>query len=480
MDREFYDAVKDSINLISLPCCIFSLEKNEDGSCKEMKFFAVNNTFLGDFIILFYPDKDKSKSLSDFEKEVEGSVYSNYIPKEPKFEAFCYRAAFVKEPCHTYVDTTKMYGYWTEDYLLPIGPSDNPNIGYCQFIYTLNKNLDTGKYSTVSPDIASFTIKACLELRNEEDFHTSISVVNEDLRAYTGALGSGIITLNTENEHSEIICQSVEPNYENVRNAFAQTTYKIIQGWEKLLAKTNSIIINSEADRKLYEEQYPEWLRMLKDNGIDNVCLVPFIHKELIIGYFYLLDFDREKMSRIKETAELISFFLSSEVASHLFLERLEYLSNVDILTGVSNRNCMNIDVNELATRLEIEPHPFSVAFCDLNGLKNVNDNCGHDKGDKLIMEAAALLKEIFKGDKIYRAGGDEFTIISIDCSKEEFEKKIATLRERACDPDWIYFAIGHYSDATTGKLRLALRYADENMYKDKNAFYEKYPDKRR
>ena len=480
MDKEFYDIVKASINQITLPCCIFSLEKKADGNGLEMKFFAVNNTFLGDFIILFYPDKEKAKSLSEFEKEIEGSLYSNYIPKEPKFEALCNRAAFLKEPCHTYVDTTKMYGYWTEDYLLPIGPSDDPNLGYCQFTYTLNKSLDTGKFSSVSPDIASFVIKACLELRNEKDFHTSMSIVNDDLRTYTGALGSSIITLNTENEYSDIICESVDQNSINIKTAFSQTTYKIIEGWEKLLAKTNSIIINSKSDFQLYEKQYPAWVQILKDNGINNVCLVPFIHKGIIIGYFYLLNFDSEKMTRIKETAELISFFLSSEVASHLFLERLEYLSNVDILTGVSNRNCMNIDVNELATRLEIDPKPFSVAFCDLNGLKNVNDNNGHDKGDKLIMEAAQLLKEVFAGDNIYRAGGDEFTVISLNSTQEEFEKKIATLRLKACDPDWLYFAIGHYSDASTGKLRLALRYADENMYKDKNAFYEKYPDKKR
>ena len=89
-------------------------------------------------------------------------------------------------------------------------------------------------------------------------------------------------------------------------------------------------------------------------------------------------------------------------------------------------------------------------------------------------------IQEVFAGDNIYRAGGDEFTIISLNSTQEEFEKKIATLRLKACDPDWLYFAIGHYSDASTGKLRLALRYADENMYKDKNAFYEKYPDKKR
>ena len=52
--------------------------------------------------------------------------------------------------------------------------------------------------------------------------------------------------------------------------------------------------------------------------------------------------------------------------------------------------------------------------------------------------------------------------------------------RMRASDPDWIYFAIGYYRDETEGNLRLAMRYADEAMYKDKNAFYAAHPEKRR
>ena len=59
---------------------------------------------------------------------------------------------------------------------------------------------------------------------------------------------------------------------------------------------------------------------------------------------------------------------------------------------------------------------------------------------------------------------------------------KLATdsILEKANDPDWLCFAVGYYHDATDGDLRLALRYADERMYKDKKAFYEMHPEKRR
>ena len=140
----------------------------------------------------------------------------------------------------------------------------------------------------------------------------------------------------------------------------------------------------------------------------------------------------------------------------------------------------MNVNVDELALKLKLEPKPFSVAFFDLNGLKSINDNGGHNSGDDLLKDAAKVLTEVFPDDKIYRAGGDEFVVISLDDTEDEFLDKLSTVRKKACDPDWLNFAIGHFHDDTSGDLRLAMRYADENMYEDKNAFYEAHPEKRR
>ncbi len=251
--------------------------------------------------------------------------------------------------------------------------------------------------------------------------------------------------------------------------------------WEKLVADTNCVIIKDAHDMDHYGNLAPEWVQTLRDNNVESLVLYPLIHHGGIIGYLYITNFDVEDITRLQETIELISFFMTAEVANHLFLERLEYLSNVDMLTGVYNRNCMNVNVDELSLKLEFNPRPFNVAFCDLNGLKSINDNGGHDRGDKLLVYAADVLKEVFhdSDDKIFRAGGDEFTIISFS-SKFDFEEKIKILREKACDPDWLYFAIGYYHDEDNGNLRLAMRYADEAMYIDKDKFYDAYPDKRR
>ena len=482
MTNEKYKRLKEYLSLSPIPSAILSVEKLPDGSCGEMRFVAINEPLKKNYYEIFMCGENGQRiPFEDAESKIEGQLYNQHLPKEPNFEAVCLKAAWDGQFINTYVDTTKLYGFWTQDIINPITEkSDDPNIRFCQFSYTLNKEMDTGKFATVSPDIASFVIKSCLELRNEKKFHESIENVTRDLRQYTDSYAASIVTIDKEARTFEVVSADVRDDDKDIKKVFSEFPYEIVESWEALCQNTNDIIIKDEHDIKVLEKKAPEWVRTLRENDVESLCLVPFIHQDDIIGYLYITNFDVSSLVRIKETVELLSFFLTAEIANYFFLQKLEYLSNVDILTDVYNRNCMNTHVDELSTKLKLHPVPFSVAFCDLNGLKTINDKDGHNDGDRLLKDAANLLKEIFEDDLIFRAGGDEFTIISLESSEEEFEEKIRELREEACDPDWLCFAVGHYHDESSGNLRLALRYADERMYKDKDAYYEKHPEKRR
>ena len=485
MASNLYEQMKTLANSFTLPCAIFSVEKNTDGSCGKVRFFAINDLFTKGYYDLFAVDHDVSSiDLATFHTQIEGKPYYTQIPKEPNFEDICFRAAWGKEHIHVYVDTTKIYGFWTEDILMPISFSPNDeNVSYCIFMYTLNKEMDTGKYASIPPDVSSFVLKTCLELRNEKDFYSSMDIVTSDLREYTDSFVACILSLNKEKKTFEIISEDMRERDRlpyTVRDIFSNIPYKIVASWEKALSKTNSIIIKNTHDLNALEKKAPELVGTLKEHEVYTLALVPFIHQGEIIGYLYLTGFETENLVKVKEVIELVAFFITSEVANHLFMEKLEYLSNIDVLTGVYNRNRMNTDVDEFSTRIKLNHQPFSVAFCDLNGLKTINDNEGHSTGDRLIKDAANLLKEIFGGDDIYRAGGDEFAIISFDKTAEEFEDKIKILREKASDPDWLNFAVGYYYDSKGHSLRKAMRYADERMYKDKKEYYKFHPEKRR
>ena len=87
--------------------------------------------------------------------------------------------------------------------------------------------------------------------------------------------------------------------------------------------------------------------------------------------------------------------------------------ANLDALTGVRNKHVYL--ENEQAFNRSIskgKAEPFALVFCDLNGLKRINDTYGHAEGDEFIRQASRTIVSIFKHSPVYRVGGDEFLVI--------------------------------------------------------------------
>ena len=191
------------------------------------------------------------------------------------------------------------------------------------------------------------------------------------------------------------------------------------------------------------------------------------------------MNFNAGNAVKIKETLELTTFILGSELGSHLLLDRLKILSSKDMLTGVLNRNEMNILVDKLSKDESLDGQSVGVVFADLNGLKTMNDQQGHVAGDELLKKAANILTGIFGKENVYRAGGDEFSIIMLGASEGDLNQKVLAVREQAAKTDDVSFALGSSVQASKKDIRVAVRKADENMYEDKKRFYEANPGKK-
>lgn len=90
--------------------------------------------------------------------------------------------------------------------------------------------------------------------------------------------------------------------------------------------------------------------------------------------------------------------------------EELKYLSLHDKLTGLYNRAFFEAELNRLARGRD---YPITIFSADVDGLKLINDTMGHDSGDKLLKDCAAILKKSLRsGDILARIGGDEFTVL--------------------------------------------------------------------
>jgi diguanylate cyclase (GGDEF)-like protein len=92
----------------------------------------------------------------------------------------------------------------------------------------------------------------------------------------------------------------------------------------------------------------------------------------------------------------------------------LKALSLVDELTGLHNRRGLTTLSSLLMRTAQRDKRRVAVYFIDLDGMKTVNDELGHEVGDQLLRRTADVLKATCRGsDIVARLGGDEFVVVS-------------------------------------------------------------------
>ncbi|MHB8106686.1 MAG: diguanylate cyclase domain-containing protein [Candidatus Cryosericum sp.] len=90
------------------------------------------------------------------------------------------------------------------------------------------------------------------------------------------------------------------------------------------------------------------------------------------------------------------------------------WLAEHDSLTGLSNRRFLERILDENIRLATLEDNNIAVFFVDIDDFKKVNDEYGHDTGDRLLQAVAARLLSVFReGDYVARVGGDEFVIVT-------------------------------------------------------------------
>ncbi|MCR5322578.1 MAG: GGDEF domain-containing protein [Lachnospiraceae bacterium] len=181
--------------------------------------------------------------------------------------------------------------------------------------------------------------------------------------------------------------------------------------------------------------------------------------------------------------AVLIIFIIVRNMTTQIIEE--QKLSNTDQMTGLYNRRAYEADL------LEFSKKPLSENFIyislDLNGLKSVNDNLGHDVGDRLIKGAAECMLQAFsKYGRIYRIGGDEFAaLLFTDKPVADLVSGYRTINEgwsKVNDFD-LEVSCGFVTSAEHAGMSIEelSKLADSEMYKDKEQYYlEHRIDRRR
>ena len=451
----------DFDNLLShyrAKACIVSVEFFPDGSYGNIRVVAGNQAHCDDMAALNHPF-------------VPDSPYEACFPKNPHFEEHCYRCIRDGKPLHAYVNLYTM-GLWLNMFLLPLD-SDCENVGYCLYCYDVAPKADSSAMADLSAETAYDVLKACIKLRGSDDVQKAFQDVVEDIRAICGSDHCCILLTDSKKCSCSVFAESLREGTNLLpMSKYIDGFYAITETWPDTLAGSTCIIVKDERDMEKLWEQNPIWGESLDQAGVKSIVLFPLRHGAELLGYMWALNFNVADAMKIKETLEVTTFFLASEIASYQLLNRLEIMSTIDSLTGIKNRNVMNNHVDQIVSGQE--PMPLAVLFADLNGLKRMNDVQGHSAGDKMLQSAASILQGVFHDGEVYRAGGDEFMVLVPEIEEDELQKRIARVHLLSKKTEDVSFSIGVcYGESN---IRRAMRLADERMYAEKSAYYDAHP----
>lgn len=197
-----------------------------------------------------------------------------------------------------------------------------------------------------------------------------------------------------------------------------------------------------------------------------------------VLSHLYHLQWDIsfEVVVQVALTIDCICILLS--LTEWLQIQQKEFrrsytISRIDPLTQIGNRFAQN---ERLAN---ISGH-YCITFIDLDGFKKINDNLGHDEGDKILVEAASVIKNKLHGlGSVYRCGGDEFIlVVEIDCSQQvdplliQLSELLLNAEKELQAKGWqeVGLSFGIATSFETLNQSGCLTLADQRMYQYKQA----------
>jgi len=159
-------------------------------------------------------------------------------------------------------------------------------------------------------------------------------------------------------------------------------------------------------------------------------------------------------------------------------------LAHFDQMSELLNRTAYEEILSDLKTNMKKirEENKIIILMADLNFLKYLNDNHGHNIGDEAIKNVASIIKETFSDkENCYRIGGDEFCIISIGNDQSEFETMyqefIDEVSEKSKKVDYPFSVASAYYIVRDESIEDAIQIADNMMYENKKEIKKNHPN---
>lgn len=323
------------------------------------------------------------------------------------------------------------------------------DFGLIPEIYLLNSKNDEyipveDTYSQYRLDEERFIVKVVRDITDRLSSQKKLSRLNRLYRVLS-AVNEQIIRTTSKAELYQNICRIIveeggfkfawiaelknESEVEPV--AYSDTSYFYENIKEALEVSGKSDI--SEVVKQLKRDGYRKCRECISNGSGEEKLTIPIWHDREKIGIplhsgaeiraimkIYTIEadfFGDEEIRLFKEIADDISYAVTT--LEHK--ERVEFLTNFDLLTRLPNRHLFKARLDMAVQSANYKKEVFAAVLVDIDQMRYINDSYGFGFGDKLVMKVARELKTLIRPqDELARFGSDEFSILFFDIKNRE------------------------------------------------------------
>ena len=184
------------------------------------------------------------------------------------------------------------------------------------------------------------------------------------------------------------------------------------------------------------------------------------------------------ELAKVNHELEVLTRSLrEADAQKSRLLKKVERQAREDALTGLGNRRHFDRVIGDTFPRQRRQRSPVSIALCDIDDFKRVNDTHGHAVGDEVLKVVAGVLRSSTRdGDLVARYGGEEFIVMLPDTTPEEAVAVCERMRAAVESREWpalapglrVTLSLGVASDPTVTHHERLISRADELLYQAK------------
>ncbi len=259
----------------------------------------------------------------------------------------------------------------------------------------------------------------------------------------------------------EWVANGITPEKENLQDV----PPAVCANWYQKFGENKNIVIEDLEDIR---EEDPLQYENLKRQNIHSLVVTPLYNDKNVIGFYGVDNPPKEMLDYTSDMLQIMGHFIISSLKRRNLVTMLQQMSYTDQLTQFGNRYAMNEHIENMS-----DGESVGVVFCDVTGLKQVNDMQGHEAGDKLLLRACESLRRVFAGYQLFRIGGDEFLTLCPGIEEEELKEKVEALK-KDIQENYVTMAVGAVWQKDGKKNMDRLLFESEKlMYEDKSAYYK-------